>query len=233
VPDNVAVVTLGPRRWPLSDAQALIVGRQSTCEVRIGAAAPGPEDLGISRRAATLTYANDRLWVRNDSASQPLFIRPQIGPEHVLRWGDMISLADLRLEIVLEGRVRNYKLVVELPGAPPVDDRRRPSPGTAATNAALALSARERRLLAAICEPLLARSGARQPASYDEAAGRLGIAAHTVRNQIDDLRARLLTEGVPGMVGPQAKDSLARYAVWSGSIRMADVRALSAGPGSG
>jgi len=37
VPDNVAAVILGTARWPLSDGQALTVGRQSTCEVRIGA----------------------------------------------------------------------------------------------------------------------------------------------------------------------------------------------------
>ena len=144
---------------------------------------------------------------------------------YLLRRGDMISLADARLEVVVEGHRRNYRVTVELPGAAPLEEESKPSPRTAATEPALVLAAHERRLLAAICGPLLVGRGAREPASYEEAARRLGV-SHTLRNKLDELRGRLMEQGVPGVEGPQAKDRLAHYAVASGSITLADVQAL-------
>ncbi|HYR64325.1 MAG TPA: hypothetical protein VET24_17055 [Actinomycetota bacterium] len=63
--ENVAWVRLGQARSELPDGGSLTVGRRSTCDIRVGAATPGPENLGVSRQAATLTYGNDRPWVGN------------------------------------------------------------------------------------------------------------------------------------------------------------------------
>jgi hypothetical protein len=220
-----AIVTLGGRRWDLPEGRSLRIGRQSTCDVKIGAADPGPEDLGVSRLAATVSHAQGRVWIRNESTSQPVRIRPDQGGDYVLdRRGDMISLGDLWLEVVLDGQIRRYTVVVEVPASDRAGERADDQPtASPSTQASLPLTPRERHLLTAVCEPLLVSGGSRRPASYREAASRLGLSDHTVRNQLDAMRSRLGDLGIPGMLGPDAKDELARYAVRSGSITPADL----------
>jgi DNA-binding Lrp family transcriptional regulator len=65
-----------------------------------------------------------------------------------------------------------------------------------------------------------------RPATYREIASRLALSEHTVRNALDALREQLLMIGIPGMIGPEAKDNLARYAVRSGSITPDDLHLL-------
>ncbi len=223
----VAVVSFGARRWTLADGQPLSVGRRSNCDIRVGAAEPGPEDLGVSRRAATVICAQGRTWVGNDSTTQPVYVRPEIGEELVLeRRGTMVSLEDEHLSVVLEGHIQSYSFDLErlAHGSDLRDDPITASPPTVG---ALTLSHRERRVLAAICEPLFARPGTKvRPASYREAASRLGLSEHTVRNQLDALRERLLTLGIPRLVGAEAKNELARYAVITGSITSVDLAAI-------
>jgi len=86
----------------------------------------------------------------------------------------MISLADARIEVVLEGHRRNYRVTVELPGAAPLEEESKPSPRTAATEPALVLAAHERRLLAAICGPLLVGRGSR-PGACQLRGGSPGV----------------------------------------------------------
>ena len=221
-------VRYGKLRWSLADGRSLSVGRQSGCDIRVGSPSPGPEDLGVSRRAATLTYAQGRVWIRNDSASQAVYVRPAVGAEHVLdRRGDIVSVAAENVDVVLEGHVLTYRLAVEVIGRAPVPGDEDPETASPATRAALPLTQRERRLLVAVCFPLLTPSGLRsRPASYREAAVRLGLSEHTVRNHLDELRNRLADMGIPGLVGPEGKDTLARYAVRSGSVTVADIDGL-------
>lgn len=224
-------VRYGQLRWSLGDGGSLSVGRQSGCDIRVGSASPGPEDLGVSRRAATLSYAQGRVWIRNDSATQAVYVRPCVGAEHVLdRRGDIVSVAAESLDVVIEGQVLTYRLVVELTGEAPIPGYEEPETVSPVTRAALPLTARERQLLTAVCEPLLVPSAHRaRPASYREAAARLGLSEHTVRNQLDELRNRLAQMGIPGLFGPEAKDALARYAVRSCSITVAHIDGLRHG----
>jgi hypothetical protein len=70
-----AIVTFADDEWVLRDGESLSFGRQSTCELLIGAPeTPGPEDLGVSRQAGTLICAGGSIWVRNDSATQALYV---------------------------------------------------------------------------------------------------------------------------------------------------------------
>src|SRR5262245_8192136 len=115
--------------------------------------------------------------------------------------GDMLALAEPHFEVVVKGRVLTYRISIDLPhpnsSTVVDDDAPRTSPPTVVT---LQLSDRERRYLAAVCEPLLRPvSPNARPASYAEAAARLGLARSTLRNCLDELRRRLLDAGVPGM----------------------------------
>jgi hypothetical protein len=226
---GTALVSYQKLRWTLSNGESVSVGRQSSCEIRVGSPELGPEDLGVSRRAATLSHAQGRMWIRNDSTTQPVFVRPVIGQGYVLeRRGDTVSLAESMIEIVLEGRVMTYRLTVDLPEGATPGGGDEPVTMAPMTQAALSLKPRERRMLAALCEPMLTASGQKavRSATYREMAARLGLSDHTVRNQLDALREQLLQIGIPGMIGSEAKDNLARYAVRSGSITQADIMNL-------
>jgi hypothetical protein len=235
--DSAAIVTYGDHEWVLRDGDSLSFGRQSTCEVRVGAPdAPGPEDLGVSRRAGTLTCAQGSIWVRNDSTTQALYVHCSGRGEMILEArGDMFALAEPHFDVVVRGRVLTYRISIDLQDANSStvvdDDAPSTSPPTVVT---LQLSDRERRYLAAVCEPLLSRIGTNpRPASYAEAAARLGLARSTVRNNLDELRRRLLDAGVPGMDSPDAKDVLARYAVRTHTITDADLKLLDQCPADG
>src|SRR5262245_19294049 len=178
--------------------------------------------------------AQGSIWVRNDSATQALYVHCTGRVEQVLEArGDMLALAEPHFEVVVRGRVLAYRISIDLPHAnrsAVVDDAApSTSPPTVVT---LQLSDRERRYLAAVCEPLLGGVGTNaRPASYAEAAARLGLARSTLRNCLDDLRRRLLDAGVPGMDSPDAKDLLARYAVRTHSITDGDLTLLDQQPG--
>jgi hypothetical protein len=227
---GTALVTLQGSSWTLSDGDSVTVGRSTGCDVNIGSATRGPEDLGVSRRAATISYVQGRIWVRNDSSSnKPVYVRPMGRPEHVLdRRGDAMTLPDTRIDVVIEGQVFEHRLMIELSGGEQafLGDE----PGTEPrTVGAIPLTAGEKRLVTAICWTLIrpSRGDRPRPASYREAAVRLGISAHNVRNRIDELRTRLLREfPIPGIVGADAKDNLAIYAVRTGTITSDDLDAL-------
>ena len=221
-----ALVALGQSRWKLSDGESLLVGRGASCDARIGAPDPGPEDLGVSRRAAMLTFAAGQLWVRNDSSTQPLYVRPATRAPRLLdHRGETVSFGDQKLDIVIEGRVLTYHVGVEVMQAAPAEEEEGPPTLSPATESRLPLLARERRLVAALCEPLLTGVAARS-ASYNQVAERLGRSRHTVRNQLDLLRSHLAALGFTGMAGQDAKETLARCAVRSRSVTLADLEAL-------
>ena len=229
-PRGHVLVALSPSRWKLSDGESLLVGRGTSCDVRIGAPVPGPEDLGVSRRAATLTFAAGQLWVRNDSSTQPLYVHPATRPPRLLdHRGETVSFSDQKLDIVVEGRVLTYQVSVEVMVATTGQEEEGPPTLSPATESRLPLLPRERRLVAALCEPLLTGMAPRS-ASYNQVAERLGLSRHTVRNQLDLLRARLAVLGVAGMVGQEAKEALAKCAVRSRSVTLTDLGALSVSP---
>jgi hypothetical protein len=210
------------------------LGRGSTSDVVVGAEGPEgePEDLGVSRSAATVSVRDGRLWVRNDSSSQPLYLVPETGSTRVLEGKDEIaSLPGDEVTIQFRGRIRTHEVQVELLGESPPDEVLTSAAmvdGTA-TQYLLEFTPAERRILTALCEPLLVDRGDKaKPASYAQAAERVFLSRSRVENCVADLVKKFASAGVPNLEGPEAKDHLCRYAVRSGSIVQADLRLLEA-----
>ncbi len=220
----------------LAEGGELRVGRSSTSHVQVGCGGPdGPEDLGVSRTAATVSVHDGRLWVRNDSSSQPLYLVPDQGPTRVLEGRDEIaSLPTARVTLQFRGRIRTHEVLAELSGTGPAGDA--PDAGGLpeasdvdgpATQFLLEFTPAERRILTALCEPLLvARGDQARPASYAEGAARLFLSRSRVENCVADLVKKFAAAGIPGLEGPEAKDNLCRYAVRSGSILPTDLPLL-------
>jgi hypothetical protein len=82
------------------------------------------------------------------------------------------------------------------------------------------LTATQRRVLAALCAPMLEKMGeAAGPASAREIGAALGLQPNYVRNVLKELREELTSYGVPGLVGegiPQAgEDFRLPLALWA------------------
>lgn len=226
---TLALVTHGDRTVELREGESLRLGRSSTCELQVGAAAGEPEDLGVSRTAATVSVRDGRVWVRNDSTSQPVYLVPDTGPTRTLEGKDEIaSLPADHVAIQLRGRIRTHEVQVALEtGAEPRERSTQADIDGPITQYLLIFTPAERRILAALCEPLLVARGDRaRPASYAEGAARLFLSRSRVENCVGDLVKRFAATGVPGLEGPEAKDNLCRYAVRSGSITSADLQTI-------
>lgn len=222
-----ASVSHGDVKATIDEGQRVRIGRSTVCDVQVGSGdAGGVEDLGVSRTAATVSMQDGRLWVRNDSASQPVYLVPEQGPTRVLENQDEIaSLPIDKVTVQLRGRIRTHDVTIELEAAAPLGDTRPIPTDGPATQYLLEFTNAERRILTALCEPLLiARGDQARPASYAQAAERLYLSRSRVENCIADLVKKYASAGVPGLEGPEAKDNLCRYAVRSGSIGQTDLQ---------
>ncbi len=227
---RIARIAHGGRTLEVREGGEVRVGRGSTSDVVVGAAGPdgSPEDLGVSRSAATVSVREGRLWVRNDSTSQPLYLVPATGSTRVLEGQDEIaSLPGDEVTIQFRGRIRTHDVQVELLGEPTEDEEPTTSAGMVdgtATQYLLEFTPAERRILTALCEPLLVDRGDKaKPASYAQAADRVYLSRSRVENCVADLVKKFAAAGVPNLEGPEAKDNLCRYAVRSGSISSTDL----------
>jgi len=225
VDDSVpsAIVAAGEQRRDLHDGASLTVGRRSSCDIWIGHASQGPEDDGVSRHAATITSVSDRISILNESRTRPIAVKVHGGAAYLVNPGHLVSLVDRRFELVFEGRVHTYRLSVTRLGPADESPMRTPTTTAGPTIDELDLTDRERRVLAAVCEPLLTGLGG-EPATYREAGRRLGLTPHSVRNVLDGIRNRAVLLGIPGMEGPSGKEAIARFAVWSGIVTAHDIK---------
>ena len=73
----------------LHEGDERAIGRSRGCDLRVGA--EPAEDLGVSRTAATVSLRDGRVWVRNDSTSQPVYLVPEVGPTRMLERKDEIA----------------------------------------------------------------------------------------------------------------------------------------------
>ena len=115
----------------------------------------------------------------NDSTTQPVYVRPEIGEELVLeRRGTMVSLEDEHLSVVLEGHIQSYSFDLErlAHGSDLRDDPiHRLAPDRRRIDVVAIGSVG---VLAAICEPLFATTWNKGPSRK---LPRSGFAARPVR----------------------------------------------------
>jgi hypothetical protein len=248
-PAGVAVVTFGLRRWVLPPGGSLTFGRGAESALRFG---DDPADDLVSRSAGVLLGQGDGVLVRNASRKRAVLLQAVPGPEleipPLMAVGTM-PYAHTRL-VVVGGHGARYVIGIDtsaLRAAPAPAGRPRPAlaparaaglPTTAGYERIPGLPAAERRYLAALCEPLLTKVGGPFGApTYAAIAARCGVSPRTVRNVLDQLRARLTTElGIPGLVAADGAaagrtsylGALARWAVDSGNATHEDLEALDA-----
>lgn len=227
------------RAWRLPRGGGLTLGRSSSCDVVL------PDDPYVSRRAARLQVDDGFVLVHNESRTKPLVLRPPVGEDRVVDPGAATTSRPFGgFDLVIAGRggipilvaVDLRALLREDSGEPAaIGDTR--SPATVTTPARF--TAGQRRVLAALCEPLLTRSGQQAvPATYTEIGTRLDLRPAYVRNVVKSVRETLTGHGVPGLggddSGPGADDfrlPLARWAVHHGWVTRTDVDALGPAPG--
>lgn len=194
-----------------------------------------PEDDHLSRRAGSLELLDDCVLVRNLSTTKPLVLRPESGEDRVVEPGEATtSLPHRRFGLVLVGRGGlAVEIAVDARGLTPPTGRE-PGPPTrtrATVNTPVELSPAQRRVLVALCAPLLTGTGAGAvPATYARIGEVLGLRPQYVRNVIKTIREELAGHGVPGLTTEDDSTghddfrwSLARWAVRSGWVTVADV----------
>jgi hypothetical protein len=213
----------------------ITIGRGRNCDLRI---ADDPVDDHVSRLAATLRALEDCLLVRNESTSKQIALRPLVGSERLIGPQEATtSLPHPQFSVVVTGRFgTEYAVHVDVRGLAPAPRRPGPDPLTADTVSAppISLTPAQRRLLAALCEPLLTRAGPHaSPATYRQIGQRVGRRPGYVRNVLKQVRELLAGQGVAAMVAFRVDQvhedfrlPLAMWAIHSGTVSTADLPGL-------
>jgi hypothetical protein len=235
VPSAAVLFSLeqGPVRRAVPPGQEVTVGRSRACDLRI---AYEPEDDHVSRHTATLRVMADCVLIRNASSSKLITLRPPTGAARTIEPGAATtSLPWRQFDVVITGRFgRDYVVHVDARGLPPsrseLEEEESDSSPTVVVPP-IVLTPAQRRLLTALCEPLLTRSGQEaSAATYRQVAERVGRRPGYVRNVFKQVREKLDSHGVPGLVSRERPDAaedfrlpLAMWAIRSGTITHADL----------
>jgi hypothetical protein len=223
-------------QWTVRPGESLSIGRSRTCVVRL------PEDDHLSRRASTLQVLDDCVLVFNDSQHKPLVVRPPVGEDRVVEPGAATaSSRHPEFGVLFVGRGGVVEVVeVDARGLAPARlhstsaTTRAPDTITRPTE----LTVTQRRVLLALCAPMLTQAGPRAcPATYAEIGRRLDRQPQYIRNVIKSVRESLSGHGVPGLTGvdesARQEDfrwALARWAIRSGWVDAGELHDLPPEP---
>ena len=220
LPDGTVRVSHHGAERRLGRGAALTFGRGGNCAIRL------PNDSHISRTAGSLTVLEDCVLIRNHSATKPFVIRPVVGEDQVVEPGGAVtSLPHRRLQIVVAGMAgTTVHLDLDVSGvtaAVGLSDIAPPTADVVTTTTPFPLSPAQRKVVEALCAPMLNRHGAAAvPATYQQIGTMLGLSPQYVRNVIQTVRETLAGHGVPDLVtddptrpGADFRWSLARYAI--------------------
>jgi hypothetical protein len=222
------LIDFDERRWVLAIGETATIGRSQRSTIRL------PADTHLSRRAGSLRVLDDCVLIRNESVRKPLVIRPPSGEDRVVEpEAATTSLPYPRFELVFAGsgsRVVSVQVdASRLTPDPLLTDPQTRTPATTAEP--IQLSGAQRRILVALCAPLLRESGPRAvPATYAEIGRRLDRQPQYVRNTLKTIRETLTGYGVTGLIpdddGPRHADfrwALARWAIRGGWVTATDL----------
>jgi len=219
-PDGLVRVTYHGNERRLVRGEAVTFGRGGDCTIRL------PNDSHISRTAGSITVLEDCVLIRNHSTTKPFVLRPVVGEDHVIEPGGAgTSLPHPQLQIVIAGMAGTTVLLdldvagVAATAATPVPPR--PAADIVTTTAPFPLTPAQRKVVEALCAPMLSRHGSdAAPATYQQIGKVLGLSPQYVRNVVQTVRETLTGHGVPDLVsddptrpGGDFRWSLARYAI--------------------
>jgi hypothetical protein len=218
------IVTRGSERWELAPGEVFTFGREASCNVCLD-----PSDLGISRLAGSLEEESGTWWLINHSATRPLQVVEESGIRGVLAPGRRAAVTGV-VTIIVEGQVRRHALALDAgvpqpPGAP--ISRLADSRPTVTAPEALLSEADKVALVALFAgylEPFPRYDP--HPRSYADAATRLDWPRTTLVKRVEHLRTRLTTVGVPNLLGENALDALAEWALTGRVITRDDLELL-------
>jgi hypothetical protein len=226
---GVVTIATPERSWAAGPGDVVTFGRSRRSTIRL------PDDEYISRQAGSVHVFDDFVLVRNDSRTKSIALRPLAGEDHVIvPLGAMASLPYREFSLVLTG-AGGLAVVLEVDARELTGPAERSDGATtraaATVTAPVEITPSQRRVLVALCAPLLTSSGSRAaPATYAQVAQQLALRPSYVRNVVRALRATLSGYGVPGLTADDAdgpKDdyrwALARWAVRNGWVTGTDV----------
>ncbi|MDQ2727467.1 MAG: hypothetical protein M3Y91_06315 [Actinomycetota bacterium] len=220
--DRVVVTFAGERR-ELTPGDILTFGRAESCSLCLDAT-----DLGISRLAGSVEHEAGTWWLLNRSAVRALEIIDEIGIRTVLPPSRRVAISGT-MTVVVEGSALRHAIGVAtaVPDAfgaamGTTSDIRPTATGEVVLNAAdrLALVA----LFAGYLEPFPRYDP--HPRSYADAATRLGLPRTTLVKRVEYLRTRLCNAGVPNLLGENALQHLAEWALTTGVLKRDDLDLL-------
>ncbi len=219
--------------WRIRPGEPFTFGRAPTCSVVLPAA-----DRGVSRSAGSFRYHDGSWWLHNDSRSSVLCVLGDRGFRADLPPGLHVPLLQWHAKVTVNGALGNYTLRLRLPDlddAPdPADEPKLPyvtgERAVTSTRYRAPLTDSDRLVLAARFEEYLTwrHAGDPVPASAKESAERIGWNPHAVAKRCENIRARYVRLGAPGLRGPRALEELALLLVSTGELTAADLRRLPA-----
>lgn len=220
-------VGLGDRHFELHEGEELTFGRSQQATVCLD-----PSDLGISRLAGSLKAESGVWWLVNRSTVRPLEVVDDVGIRTVLPPERRVALVG-PVTVIVEGATRRHALTIDMP-EPPEGSGRSSSPLPAVegspTRAAsdVSITPADKLALVALFSGYL-ESFPRydpHPKSYAEAAARLAWPRTTLVKRVEYLRTRLTNAGVPNLLGENALQHLAEWALATGLVTRADLELL-------
>jgi len=221
----------GSHTWRIRPGEPFTFGRAPTC----GAVLPAL-DRGVSRSAGSFRYHDGSWWLHNDSSSSVLCLMGDRGFRVDLPPGLQVPIQQWHAKVTVNGALDNYVLRL-----PDLDDA--PDPAEEAklayvtgersvtgTRFRAPLTESDRLVLAARFEEYLTwgHAGDPAPASAKDTAERIGWNPHAVAKRCENIRARYVRLGAPGLRGPRALEELALLLVSTGELTAADLRRLPA-----
>jgi hypothetical protein len=220
-------IGLGNQLYEVAAGEGLTFGRSPRTTLCLD-----PTDLGISRVAGSLEADAGVWWLVNNSAVRPLEVVDDVGIRTVLPPGRRLAVT-APITVIVEGATRRHALTIDLPeeaqdsssspvSGPQVDG----NPTRAASE--VSLTSADKLALVALfsgyLEPFPRYDP--HPKSYADAAARLDWPRTTLVKRVEYMRTRLTNAGVPNLLGDNALQHLAEWALATGLIGRADLALL-------
>ena len=222
-------ITIGLRgqSYEVAEGQELTFGRSQRTTLCLD-----PADLGISRIAGSVEADAGVWWLVNKSAVRPLEVVDDVGIRTVLPPGRRMAVT-APITVIVEGATRRHALTVDLPRGgleahadpvPALEVEGNPTRATSDVSITPADKLALVALFAGYLEPFPRYDP--HPKSYADAAARLEWPRTTLVKRVEYLRTRLTNAGVPNLLGDNALQHLAEWALATGLISRADLALL-------